>query len=60
MQYGAFVNNWTWQMEVWALSNGGAWFSEGGKEVLINSPEAIESIQKVAALAFSPERHPLR
>lgn len=52
VQYGCFVNNWTWQMEVWALSNGGAWFSEDGKEVLINSDEAVESIQKVADLAL--------
>ena len=59
VQYGAFVNNWTWQMEVWALSNGGAWFSEDGKEVLINSPEAIESIQKVADLALVEHVSPL-
>lgn len=58
-QYGCFVNNWTWQMEVWALSNGGAWFSEDGKEVLINSPEAIESIQKVADLALIDHVAPL-
>lgn len=58
-QYGCFVNNWTWQMEVWALSNGGAWFSEDGKEVLINSPEAIESIQKVADLALVDHVAPL-
>lgn len=59
VQYGAFVNNWTWQMEVWALSNGGAWFSEDGNEVLINSPEAIESIQKVADLALVEHVSPL-
>jgi len=58
-QYGCFVNNWTWQMEVWALSNGGRWFSEDGKEVLINSPEAIESIQKVADLALVHHVAPL-
>ena len=59
VQYGAFVNNWTWQMEVWALSNGGAWFSKDGKEVLINSPEAIEFIQKVADLALVEHVSPL-
>ena len=59
VQYGCFVNNWTWQMEVWALSNGGAWFSEDGKEVKINSPEAIESIQKVADLALVEHVAPL-
>ena len=59
VQYGAFVNNWTWQMEVWALSNGGKWFSEDGKECLINSPESIESIQKVADLALVEHVAPL-
>ena len=50
VQYGAVVDNWTWQLEVWALSNGGSWFTADGSEVTINSPEAIESIQKVADL----------
>ncbi len=50
VQYGCNVDNWTWQLEVWAQSNGGAWFSEDGKECTINSPEAIEAIQKVADL----------
>lgn len=59
VQYGCFVNNWTWQMEVWALSNGGAWFSDDGKECLINTPEAIESIQKVADLALVDHVAPL-
>ena len=52
VQYGCVVDNWTWQLEVWALSNGGRWISEDGKEVVINSPEAIESIQKVADLTL--------
>lgn len=50
VQYGCTVDNWTWQLEVWALSNGGSWFSEDGKECTINSPEVAESIQKVADL----------
>ena len=50
VQYGCNVDNWTWQLEVWALSNGGRWFSEDGKECLINSPEVAESIQKIADL----------
>ena len=50
VQYGAFVNNWTWQMEVWALSNGGAWFSEDGKQCLINiRGEPCESVGADAA-----------
>jgi multiple sugar transport system substrate-binding protein len=50
VQYGCNVDNWTWQLEVWAQSNGGAWFTEDGKKVVINSDAAIESIQKVADL----------
>ena len=52
VQYGCVVDNWTWQLEVWALSNGGRWISEDGKEVVIKSPETIESIQKVADLTL--------
>ena len=58
-QYGCYVNQWTWQLEAWALSNGGAWFSDDGKEVLINSPEAIESIQKIADLNLVEHVAPL-
>lgn len=50
VQYGCTVDNWTWQLEVWALSNGGRWFSEDGKSCTINTPEVAESIQKVADL----------
>lgn len=59
VQYGCVVDNWTWQLEVWAHSNGGRWFSEDGKECLINSPEAIESIQKVADLTLVEHVQPL-
>ena len=59
VQYGCVVDNWTWQLEVWAQSNGGAWFSPDGKECLINSPEAIESIQKVADLTLVEHVMPL-
>ncbi len=45
-QYGAYVNQWTWQLEVWALSNGGRFFSEDGKTVVFDDA-AIEGIQKV-------------
>ena len=50
VQYGCVVDNWTWQLEVWALSNGGRWFSADGKTCTINDPAVIESIQKVADL----------
>ena len=52
VQYGCVVDNWTWQLEVWAQSNGGAWFSPDGTQCLINSPEAIESLQKIADLTL--------
>lgn len=52
VQYGCVIDNWTWQLEVWALSNGGRWFSEDGKECTINDPAVIESIQKVADLTL--------
>lgn len=59
VQYGCVVDNWTWQLEVWAQSNGGAWFSPDGTQCLINSPEAIESIQKVADLTLKDHVQPL-
>lgn len=52
VQYGCVVDNWTWQLEVWALSNGGRWFSEDGTTCTINDPAVIESIQKVADLTL--------
>ncbi|MDD2429027.1 MAG: sugar ABC transporter substrate-binding protein [Eubacteriales bacterium] len=59
VQYGCVVDNWTWQLEVWAHSNGGRWFSPDGKECLINSPEAIEAVQKVADLTLVEHVQPL-
>jgi len=50
VQYGAMVENLTWQLEVWCLSNGGGFYNEDGTEVIINKPESIEAIQKVADL----------
>jgi len=49
VQYGCCVDNWTWQLEVWAKSNGSGWFDADGK-CIINEAKAIESIQKVADL----------
>ena len=45
-QYGAYVNQYTWQLEVWALSNGGRWFSEDGTSIVFDDA-AIEGMQKV-------------
>ncbi len=52
VQYGASVDRWTWQLEVWALSNGGRWFAENGKDVLITEDAAINAIQRVADLTL--------
>ena len=48
-QYGAYVNQWTWQLEVWALSNGGKWFSEDGGTIVFDDA-AIEAMQRVVDL----------
>lgn len=52
VQYGCVVDNWTWQLEVWALSNGGRWFAADGSACTINDPKVIDSIQKVADLTL--------
>ena len=49
-QYGVLVENLAWQLEVWALSNGGGFYNANGTEVVIDSPAAVEAIQKVADL----------
>ena len=59
VRYGAMVENLPWQLEVWALSNGGGFFSEDGSEVLIGEPEAIEAIQKIADLHLKHHVAPL-
>jgi len=50
VQYGAMVENLTWQLEVWALSNGGGFYAPDGKSVIIDQAAAIEAIQNVADL----------
>ncbi|MCL2718803.1 MAG: sugar ABC transporter substrate-binding protein [Lachnospiraceae bacterium] len=46
VQYGVYVNQWAWQLEVWALSNGGRWYSEDGTRAVFDDA-AIEAMQKV-------------
>ena len=46
VQYGAYVNQWAWQLEVWALSNGGRWYSQDGTRAVFDDA-AIEGMQKV-------------
>jgi multiple sugar transport system substrate-binding protein len=59
VQYGCMVENLTWQLEVWALSNGGGFYSEDGSKVTINDPATVEAIQKVADLNLKDHVAPL-
>jgi multiple sugar transport system substrate-binding protein len=49
-QYGAAVETWTWQLEKWALSNGGGFFSPDGGRIQIGQQNSIQAIQRVADL----------
>ena len=46
VQYGAYVNQWAWQLEVWALSNGGRWYSQDGTSIVFDDA-AIQGMQNV-------------
>ena len=50
VQYGCLVENLTWQLEVWCLSNGSGFYSKDGSKVTINDPAAIDALQKIADL----------
>ena len=58
VQYGAYVNQYTWQLEVWALSNGGSFFSPDGKTVTFDDA-AVEAMQKVFDLHLVENVAPL-
>jgi len=49
--YGCTVNTLPWQLEVWALSNGGGYYSEDGSECTIGDEATIEALQKIADLS---------
>jgi multiple sugar transport system substrate-binding protein len=53
------VENLTWQLEVWALSNGGGFYNEDGSKVTIGEAPAVEAIQKVANLHLKDKVAPL-
>lgn len=59
VQYGCLVENLTWQLEVWTLSNGGGFYSPDGSEVILGNPESAEAIQKVADLYLVDHVAPL-
>lgn len=50
VQYGCMVENLTWQLEVWCLSNGSGFYTEDGSKVIINEAAATEALQKIADL----------
>ncbi|MDC7290420.1 sugar ABC transporter substrate-binding protein [Blautia schinkii] len=49
--YGCTINALPWQLEVWALSNGGGYFSADGSECTINSEATVDALQKIADLS---------
>jgi multiple sugar transport system substrate-binding protein len=49
--YGCTVNTLPWQLEVWAKSNGGGYYSADGSECLIDSDATVEALQKIADLS---------
>jgi len=50
-RYGVMFCPDFWQLEEWSVSNGGAWYDKDGN-VTIDSPEAMEGLQKIADLAL--------
>ncbi len=50
--YGCNVNSLAWQIEAFALSNNGGYFSPDGTSCTINSAETAEAIQAIADLSL--------
>ena len=49
--YGFYLEPAVWQLETWAISNGGGFFNpDDWSDVIINSPESAEAIQRIADL----------
>ncbi|MDA3957092.1 sugar ABC transporter substrate-binding protein [Oceanispirochaeta sp.] len=59
VQYGIMVENLTWQLETWCLSNGGGFFNSDGSDIAISKPASIEAIQKIADLYLVDKVAPL-
>ncbi|OXS59288.1 ABC transporter substrate-binding protein [Cohnella sp. CIP 111063] len=59
VQYGASVENLPWQLETWAISNGGGFYNNDGTEVRIGENASVEAIQKVADLYLKDHVAPL-
>lgn len=58
-QYGCMVENLPWMLETYTLSNGGGFYTNDGKDVLIGETASIEAIQKVADLYLVDHVAPL-
>lgn len=58
-QYGCMVENLTWQLETWCLSNGGGFFSKDGQNVTVGESASTDAIQKVADLYLKDHVAPL-
>jgi multiple sugar transport system substrate-binding protein len=48
--FGTWVQNWWMPWITFAISNGGGFVSDDGKTLLLDKPETIEAIQKMADL----------
>jgi multiple sugar transport system substrate-binding protein len=51
VRYGVMLCPDFWQLEVWSVMNGGAWYDANGN-VTINTPEAMEGLQRIADLSL--------
>ncbi len=49
--YGCTINTLPWQLEVWALSNGGGYYNADGSECTIDSAATVEALQMIADLS---------
>jgi multiple sugar transport system substrate-binding protein len=49
--YGCTINTLPWQLEVWALSNGGGYYSEDGTKCTIDDDATVEALQKISDLS---------
>jgi multiple sugar transport system substrate-binding protein len=50
VQYGAAVETWTWQLDIWTRSNGGGFVNSRGTRTTIGRQDSMDAIQRVADL----------
>ena len=48
--YGVYISKDAWQLQGWAVGNGGGIISPDGKELWLDKPETIDAMQKIADL----------